>query len=323
MSINKKDEEKNKDYLEHLLQSDESKLEQPKMPFNNGGDVPNNGGVQDIEYSNINLNILPAGRYYQIGTKISIRAAKVSEIQAYSMVDDNNFVDITEKMNELLSRNVIYIHPNGEKGSYRDIKDADRIFLIFMIRELTFQGGNTLTREVSCKECNHEFAIPFRSTPNNESPATFELHEHNEEIDEFFDKQNRTYELVYKDVSWKLAPPTIGVQEDFYTEIKRNVQADKKPNVAFMKVMPFLLYDRSSVTEEEIKEKFKEFTNMDDSILFQGLNDTIDKMTVGIKGLKMKCSECGEEVHTDLTFPSGASTLFKHSNIMDNFRRKN
>jgi hypothetical protein len=58
---------------------------------------------------------------------------------------------------------------------------------------------------------------------------------------------------------------------------------------------------------------------MDDMILFQGLNDVVNKITVGIKGLKMKCKECGAEVHTDLTFPGGASTLFELPNILDRF----
>lgn len=304
-------EKKNEKYLESLLGDD-------KKPIKNE-QKSENINISSSEYNNINLDILPAGNFYKTGTKISIRAAKVSEIQSYSMVDDNNFVDITEKMNDLLSKNIIYYHPDGTKGSYKDIKDADRMFLIFMIRELTFQGGNTLTKEVVCSGCGHEFNIPFRSTPGQYGPSTFELHTPNKNISRFYNKEDKVYELLNKGVSWRLAPPTIGIQEDFYDEIKRNVQSDKKPNVAFMKVMPFLLHDRSSISEDGIKAKLKDFNNMDDLILFQGLNEIINNMTVGIKGLKMKCSECGMEVHTELTFPSGASKLFEIPNILDRF----
>jgi len=308
-------EQKNQEYLEKLLGGNE---ETPKsvpvtQPINTNFDVPS------VEYSNINLNILPAGRFYKKGTKISIRAAKVSEIQAYSMVDDNNFVDITEKMNELLSRNVIFVNSDGSKGSYKDIKDVDRIFLIFMIRELTFQGGNTLTKDVVCNNCGKEFNIPYRATPSSDIPTTFELHEPNLEIEKFYNKDLQVYELIYNGVSWQLAPPTIGIQEDFYAEIKRNVQADKKPDIAFMKIMPYLLHEKNGITDENLKLKLKEFKDMNDLILFQGLNDVVNKITVGIKGLKMTCKECGTEVHTDLTFPGGASTLFELPNILDRF----
>ena len=69
--------------------------------------------------------------------------------------------------------------------------------------------------------------------------------------------------------------------------------------------MPFLLHNENGITEENLKTKIKEFKNMDDLVLFQGLNNVVNNMTVGIKGLKMKCPECGLEVHTSLTFPKG------------------
>jgi hypothetical protein len=308
---------KNKQYLESLLGSDNNDSSQkPKEVI-----VNNNYTPPSAEYSLIDINLLPAGRFYKPGTKISIRASKVSEIQAYSVVDDNNFVDITEKMNELLSRNIMFVYPDGKKGTYKDVKDADRMFIIFMIRELTFQGGNTLTKEVQCPSCNNEFSIPFRATSNNSGPATFELQQPKEEIERFWKPDDNCYELIHQGVSWKLGPPTIGIQEDFYDEIKRNVQADKKPNVSFMKIMPFLLYDRSFITPEGMKAKLKEYVNMDDLTLFSGLNAIVNNMTLGIKGLTMKCNECGEEVHTELTFPGGASTLFELPSILDSFTR--
>ena len=313
-------EKKNQEYLNSILSNDSKTTKSPipkEKPKTIESEVPN------LEYTAISLDILPAARYYKTGTKISIRAAKVSEIQAYSMVDDNNYVDITEKMNELLSRCVLFTNPDGTKGSYRNIKDSDRVFLIFMIRELTFQGGNTLTKEVTCPSCDHVFNIPFRSTPSNTVPTTFELYEPSEEIEDFWDKSSKTYQLIDNDVSWKLAPPTIGIQEDFYEEIKRLIGDNKKPDIAFMKIMPYLLYEKESISEKELKSKLKEFKEMDDMELFQALNEIVDKMTMGIKGLKMKCPECGQEVHTELSFPGGASTLFKIPDILSRFRKRN
>ena len=86
-----------------------------------------------------------------------------------------------------------------------------------------------------------------------------------------------------------------------------------------MKIVPFLLYDRNSITPEGIKAKMKEFINLNDLVLFNALNAIVNSMTFGIKGLVMVCSECGEEVHTDFTFPGGASTIFEIPNILDSF----
>ena len=89
------------------------------------------------------------------GIKIKIRAAKVHEIQAYSIISNENILDVTEKMNQMLSSCVKVTLPNGQNGSYKDIKDGDRLFIIFMIRELTFQKGNSLAKDVTCNFCNN------------------------------------------------------------------------------------------------------------------------------------------------------------------------
>ena len=82
----------------------------------------------------------------------------------------------------------------------------------------------------------------------------------------------------------------------------------RNPNLAFLKIIPFMMNGRTSITYEGIKSKVKEFEEMDD-ISFQFLNAAVGKMTFGIKELKKSC-QCGEEVHTDMQFPNGASGIF-------------
>lgn len=324
--MNKNNEKtENRDFLETLFNEQESStIKKGKNQTDNSQkefETPTNyvSKPDSLGYSVIDINILPAAKFYKPGTKISIRPAKVTEIQSYSVVDDKNFVDITEKMNELLSRNVLFTQPDGKLGTYRDLKDSDRMFLIFMIREMTFVGGHTLTKEVQCKNCDNEFMIPFRSTMGQNTPATFDLQLPDESIERFWNKNERCYELIHNNTSWRLGAPTIGIQEDFYDEIKRQVQDDKKPNISFMKIVPFLMYDRNSITQEGIKVKLKEFVEMDDLTLFSALNAIVNKITIGIKGLVMVCPSCGMEVHTEFTFPGGASTIFETPNILDNF----
>jgi hypothetical protein len=124
MNSNSKDrEQKNKEYLDTLIPS-KNDGGNNIIPPDKGNLTTAGGASKDpIDYSQINVDILPAGRFYRRGTRISIRAAKVHEIQSYSMVDDNNFVDITEKMNEILSRNVRFVHPDGTEGSFLDVHD--------------------------------------------------------------------------------------------------------------------------------------------------------------------------------------------------------
>jgi hypothetical protein len=274
-----------------------------------------------LEYLSVDLSVLPLGIFYPDGLRIKIRAAKVFEVQAYSVVDDSNFLDVTEKMNQLLSSCVKVTLPNGNNGSYKDIKDGDRLYIIFMIRELTFQKGNSLAKEITCNHCSHEFSIPFRATSNMEYPKTFKNHEMSESLERFFNSELKCFEFNIDNAIYRLAPPTIGIQEIFYGDIKDKVQNKKNPNVSFLKIIPFMLYDRTTITNDGIKAKEDEFKKLD-MYTFQVLNQAVDKMVFGLKGLEMECPECGMEVHTDMTFPNGASSLFVIPDWFDNFIKK-
>jgi len=268
------------------------------------------GGGNTLNYITVDLSVLPAGIFYRPGTLVMIRAASVAEVQAYSAVDDNNFLDVTDKMNEMLGRCVRIKHPNGTTGTYKDLKDNDRLFLIFMIRELTFQKNSNLAKDVTCGACRHEFKIQFRSTPGKDSPKTFINYEIDSELEPFFNKQDRTFDFLLGEKVWKLAPPCISLQEIFFKSIKDKVQSDKTPNVSFLKIIPFTIWDRKTISEDGIKAKEEEFKNLDmDTFLF--LDEVVSKMLFGIKELRMSCPVCGEEVHTDMTFPKGASSIFK------------
>lgn len=270
------------------------------------------GQNNTLSYITVDTSVLPAGAFYKPGTTIMIRAANVAEVQAYSSIDDNNFLDVTEKMNDLLGRCVKIKHTNGTTGTYKDLKDNDRLFLIFMIRELTFQKNSNLSKDAVCSNCKHEFKIQFRSTPGPDSPKTFENYEIDAEMEPFFNKSDRTFDFDISGKMFKLAPPSIGIQEIFFKNIKEKVQSEKTPNVAFLKIIPFTLWDRRIITEDGIKAKEEEFTNMDMET-FLVLDEIVGKMLFGIKELKVNCPECGEEVHTDMTFPKGASSIFKPS----------
>lgn len=261
------------------------------------------------EYMLIPLEVLPCGIFYKPGTKIAIRAAKVQEVQSYSVVDDNNYLDITEKMNQILSTCVKYTYSNGMPGSYKDVRDGDRLFLIFMIRELTFPGGKNLSKDVTCSNCSNEFKIELRATSSDKVNKSFVNYDMPDKLAKFFDPQERVFVFKIDGVDYKLAPPTIGIQEIFFGDIKLKIQGEKNPNVSFLKIASCMLYDRSKISDEGIKEKEAEFKRLDMKT-FQILNSAVNKMLFGIKEMKSICPVCGLEVHTDMTFPGGASSIF-------------
>jgi hypothetical protein len=272
------------------------------LPFNEAKPVVESARVNDLQYFNFDVNQLPCGRFYPKGTLLMVRPAMVREIQAYSMVDDNNFYDIVEKMNGMLQSCVRVKYPDGKIGSFLEVKDQDRLHLIFLIRELTFQQGNSLSVKAICPCDNTEVQVELIT-------KNFVFHEVDEKLDRFFSHSSSSYRFQLKNGrEYEVTPPNIGLQKAFTDYIIKESNEKRTPNLAFLKIIPFMLPGRTSITMDGITAKLKEFEEMDD-ISFQFLNSAVGKMTFGIKELKKMC-ECGEEVHTDMQFPNGASGIF-------------
>ena len=302
MSNNEKEIMSEEEYLKKHLGSLDSTQNQSNsdIPFVAQPKV-DSSRTTDLQFFNFDIKELPCGQFYPTGTVFMVRPAQVKEIQSYSMVDDNNFYDIVEKMNDILQACVRVKYSDGKVGSYIDIKDQDRLFLIFLIRELTFQQGNSLQVTAKCG-CGSELTVELKRD-------TFVFHDIDTKLDRFFSPSTRSYHFsTVNGKEFELTPPNIGLQKSFTDYILKENNEKRTPNLSFLKIIPFMLPGRASITYEGIKAKLKEFEEIDD-ISFQFLNAAVSKMTFGIKELKKKCS-CGEEVHTEMQFPNGASGIF-------------
>jgi len=314
------DEKDDEEYLKQYISGEELNAdnnERQSEPREEQPKYKSNMKVSDMEYENIPLYELPCGDFYPDGLKILVRAAKVTEIQAYSVVDDKNIYDITEKMNDMLKTCVKVILPNGTQGSYFDVKDADRVYLIFYIKERTFQSGNNLKLDCECEACGHEFGV-------NMERKYFIKGEMPEDLAPYFDSTTKMFhfDLINAD-SIKIGLPTIGIQKQFYEYIKDTVKDEKTPNMAYLKTDPFLIPNRSKITSEGIKKRVADFKRMDPDT-YQFINGAINKIdeAFGIKEIISKCPECSEEVHSRMKFPGGASTIFVIPDVFDKFIKK-
>ena len=257
--------------------------------------------TSELQYLTFDVNEFPCGKFYPVGTIFKIRAAQVREIQAYSMVDDSNFYDVVEKMNDMLQACVRVKYPDGRMGSYLDVKDQDRIYLIFLIRELTFQQGNSLGIDSTCA-CGQQHKLELKR-------STFKFHGIDEKLGKYYSSRLNSFVFRIKNgKEFLITPPTIGLQKSFTDYILRENQEKIKPNLSFLKIIPFLLDGRTSISYDGIKAKLAEFEQYDD-MSFQFLNATIGKMTFGIEKLVKYC-DCGAEVTADMQFPNGASSVF-------------
>jgi hypothetical protein len=312
MSSKDKKSMSEEDYLKKHLEDLESKGSKTNATSN---EIPylathtESSRVSDLNFFNFDVKELPCGRFYPTGTVLMVRPAQVKEIQAYSMVDDNNFYDIVEKMNDMIQSCVRLKYPDGRVTSFIDLKDQDRLYVTFLIRELTFQKGSSLGVLAKCT-CGEETQLELIR-------KNFSFHEFDEKLNRFFDHTEKCFRFrTTNNKEFSLTPPNIGMQKAFTEYIVKENSEKRAPNLSFLKIIPFMLGGRSSITIDGIKSKLMEFENMDD-ISFQFLNAAVGKMTFGIKELKTNCHSCGQEVRTDMQFPSAASGIFVIQNAFD------
>lgn len=263
------------------------------------------GSVKELEHLEIGVENLPCSKFYPAGTTFWVRAAKVSEIQAYSMIDDTNIYDVYEKVNTLISSCVFIKDPSGKSKPYINIIDGDRWYLLFVIRELTFRDGKDLYTEVD------GFKIPLKR-------QYFTFFEMDEKLKKYYDNTTGQFQFNTKQGEINMAPPTLGLQKSFTDYMVKEVQSKKKLNQSFLKIIPYTMPGRNSITEEGIKKKLEDFENMEEK-LFQFLNQAVDKMTFGISGVKAIDEKSGQEVHSDEIFPDGFSGLFIQHDAFDDF----
>jgi len=251
--------------------------------------------------------------FYPKGSIIQVRAAQVKEVQAYSMVDDGNYYDIIEKMNDMLSSCVRIKHIDGSIGSYLEIKDPDRYYLIFLIRELTFQKGTTLSTNVKCS-CGLDNSIELLR-------INFIKYGIDTKLKSYFDPRINCFKFeLTNDKVYNLSPPTIGIQKSFTEYVIRENLQKRKPNLSFLKIIPFTLINKTSISQDDIKVELEKFQKIDD-ISFQFLNSAVEKMNFGIEKLTKIC-QCGLEIHTPMTFPNGPSAIFIIHDAFDQFIKK-
>jgi hypothetical protein len=308
-----KKEMSEEDYLkQHLIQNESQNQNRDMYQMIDSG--PSNTRAADLQFVTVDIRQLPCGQFYPDGTTLLIRAAQVKEVQSYSMVDDANFHDVIEKMNDMLASCVRIKFPDGKMGSYLDIKDQDRLYLIFMIRELTFQNGTSLSVKTKCT-CGENCELELKR-------FNFRFHQIDEKLKGFYNKKLSSFYFKTKNgKEFSLTPPTIGLQKAFTEYIIKENSEKKKPNMAFLKIIPFMLEGRSSITQEGIAAKLNEFESLDD-ISFQFLNSAVSKMTFGIKELVKNCGSCGLEVRADMQFPNGASGIFVIHDAFETFIEK-
>ena len=268
-----------------------------------------------VGYTPLNLNEFPSkGKFYRDDFGIHIRSAKVAEVRAFSTVDENNLKEVDDGLNNLVlsCTRIMY---GSQRGSYKDILEEDRIYLILAIRELTFKTGEqTLMMPVgkkSCKtsECKSQESVELR-TENLQFNNVIDT------IEKYYDSVDRCYSVSTKSYGEiKMAPPTIGVMRAITDYIRDREEKTQSWDKSTLAILPYLQREWRGWTEKDIFAKITSFQGWD-ATKYTIVYRLAEDMKVGVKPeMGFPCKSCGGEVTVPLTFPGGIKALFIISDI--------
>jgi len=255
------------------------------------------------------VNFPSAGQFYREDFEIHIRAARVGEIREFSTLDEENILDVDEKLNSLLV-NCTKIMYGNQRGSYRDVLEEDRIYLILSIRELTFKDGeNKLMMPVGKKNCKTGTCKSQESMELRTSNLQF--NDKDDLLEKYYDYENKCFTVATKSHgSLTIAPPTIGVMRSITDWIRKREEENLPWDKSSLAILPYIQREWRGFNDKEIFSAITNFQGWDAnkySIIYR----LVEKAKIGVKPeFAFPCDSCGEEVAVPLTFPGGIKALF-------------
>jgi len=262
----------------------------------------------DLGWKNVPLENLPSqGFFYETGTQVAIRAATVAEIRHWSTIDENDLLGIDDMLNFIIEK-CCRIKVPGKPGSYKDIIEIDRFYLIFAIRDITFKNGeNRIYINASGEDGVEEKVEVTKDVINYFNP--------DERLMKYYSSEDRCFKINMKNgEAFNIYMPTLGTVLFIKNFLKSKQQAGQTFDKAFTKYASFLFPDWKSVNQSTYDKAVQESYSW--SLLKISVMDKlIEILSSSIKPQVRYYDGGGQEATAPLNFPGGIKSIFLISDI--------
>jgi hypothetical protein len=250
------------------------------------------------------------GMFYPDGTTFAIRAASVAEIRHFSTIDENDPLDLDDKLNMIVDKCLQIKFPDRH-ASWKDLKEEDRFCLIFAIRAITFiNGENKLFVNLKCGQtCLGDGSYNEKIELNNDN---FEYYNIEPKLMRFYSQGERCF-IVPSDMGpIKLFIPSLGVTTFIKNYLRDKARKGEFYDKTFIKVAPFMFGDWRTLSDAIYKNAERDSFGWNSKKLSAMLK-LVELIRFGVKTkLTRSCDKCGAEVSSPLSFPGGIKSLFLH-----------
>ena len=254
-------------------------------------------------------NLPSQGRFYPHGTTLEIRSAQVQEIRHFSTIDEQDPLDLDDKLNMIIDKCVRMKFPDRQ-ASWKDLKEEDRFYLIFAVRDITFiNGENKLFVNLKCgRACAGDGSYQERLELVKEN---FEYYSIDERLMEHYDETERCFVLRNtKAGNLKLYIPSLGVTSFIKSYVRQRIKNNEFFDRSFLKIAPFLFDDWRQLNDKTYQAAYQDSVSWG-SLKYTSMLQMAEMIRFGVKtDVSKQCKQCGVEVRTPMSFPGGIKSLF-------------
>lgn len=264
----------------------------------------------DIGWKNLPFENLPSqGLFYPDGSEIAIRAASVAEIRHWSTIDENDALGIDDMLNFVVEK-CCRIRMSSRPANFKDLKEIDRFYVIFAIRDYTFKNGeNRLYTNIEDENGQDSKIEITKDVLNYFDP--------DETLMKYYNADKKCYVFQMKSGEvFDLHFPSLGVMAFIKSYARAKAQRSQNFDRAFLKYAPFLIPEWKGLTDREYDKTLQDSLTW--SIQKISLMDKITSMLAGAINPEVRYTKAnGEDGRIPLSFRGGVKSLFLIPDILD------
>jgi hypothetical protein len=264
----------------------------------------------DIGWKNLPFENLPSqGLFYPDGSEIAIRAASVAEIRHWSTIDENDALGIDDMLNFVVEK-CCRIRMSSRPANFKDLKEIDRFYVIFAIRDYTFKNGeNRLYTNIEDENGQDSKIEITKDVLNYFDP--------DETLMKYYNADKKCYVFQMKSGEvFDLHFPSLGVMAFIKSYARAKAQRNQNFDRAFLKYAPFLIPEWKGLTDREYDKTLQDSLTW--SIQKISLMDKITSMLAGAINPEVRYTKAnGEDGRIPLSFRGGVKSLFLIPDILD------
>jgi hypothetical protein len=246
--------------MDHIDEEDitgKQELEFDEQPLVKENSFATPTGFKHID----NLALPSKGMFYPDDFHISCRGLDIEEVKHYSTINEDSNLDIENHLNQVLEK-ACRISVGNVNLSYKDLKLADKLYMIFVIRDMTMSKHN---RQVNLR-------LPSICTNGHITNLTidsemFSFYKINEKFFESYYNSNlKCFNIPKYDL--KIYIPSIGVTEALFQYAKHKEDLKQKGDLSgstynkeYFKFLLLLIPDFRNLTIAKIDAMMKKYND--------------------------------------------------------------